>query len=67
MNTVTRFLLAAATFAGAAVAMYFIKPSLGIELGTWQAAVMWGVIGALASLVWRVTAPSKDRPPPQSK
>jgi hypothetical protein len=65
MRAVGRTLLMVAAFSGAAVAMYFIRPSLGIEPGTWQSAILFGVIVAIASFVWRATAP-KDRRPPQS-
>jgi hypothetical protein len=65
MGTLGRILLVVVMFAVMVVAMYFIRPRLGIEAGTWQSAVLFGIIIAGASFVWRITAP-KDRSPPHS-
>jgi hypothetical protein len=65
MGTLGRILLVVVTFSAAAAAIYVLRPRLGIEPGTLQSAMLFGVIVGLASLVWRMTAPT-DRPPSQS-
>jgi sugar phosphate permease len=62
MSLMKRVLLVLTAFGVANVAAFIILSSLGIERGEWRYAVAIGVIVAIVSAVWRLTA-QKDQPP----
>ena len=53
MSVVIRFLIVAAVFIAATVAVYFVDNSLDIEPGSLGSVVSVGVVAAVTGIAWR--------------
>jgi hypothetical protein len=63
MSTITRSLIVLAAFLVLNGIAFIAFTHLGIERGEWRYALSIGIVIALTSAAWRLTAPKKQTPP----